>query len=246
MVDSLPVRPRTLVLLLALPLFLMACGGGGDETETPDGWEHAGTRWWLAGADTSNAFRNLDDLQAMGVLPDVVYASNRDIASQQTIRRDQLEAAVKRSLVRLYRNQPEIVDSVFSQAAVPILEQIDLQGSPEELVERAKARAYQAIRKHFREPLPALELGEDVPVPYPDSLRDRGVAGAVRMQVRVDEEGQPVAIELVEGVHPVLNAIAVRATTFMRWQPAYLLQRNTWQAIPSWSRFTIRFSAPPA
>lgn len=227
---------------------LLVLGGckedGSSPGQVPQGWEHAPGRWWISGTDTAAAFRPLDDLESMGVSSPMVYAASDEMVRQTALQRDQLIEAVKRSIVRLYRNEPEIVDSIFLQVAMPILDEVDLQGDPDEIVERNKVRAYQAIRRHFREPAPVLSLGEDIEVPYPDSLRENGTVGAVKMQVRVDEEGRPVAIKLVQGVHPVLNHIAMRATTEMRWQPSYLLQSNEWKAIPSWSRFNIHFRAP--
>jgi hypothetical protein len=180
----------------------------------------------------------------MGIESHLVYASNARIAQQTSLQRDQLVDAVKRSLIRLYRNEPAIVDSLFSRHVTPLLADVSLAGDPDELVERNKKRAYDAIRRHFREPVPVLRLGEDIAVPYPDSLRKRGVAGAVRMQVFVNESGEPQAVELIDGVHPLLARIAMRATTEMRWQPAYLLRKKDWQAIPSWSRFTVHFASP--
>ncbi len=180
----------------------------------------------------------------MGVSTGMLYASSREMAAQRSLQRDQLVDAVKRSLVRLYRNEPEVVDSLFERHVVPQLAGASLQGDPEDIVERNKKKAYDALRKHFREPVPRLRLGEDIQVIYPDSLRRSGVSGVVRMQVRVNEAGEPLAIELLESVHPVLDQIAMSATTRMRWQPAYVLVRNDWKALPSWSRFNIHFSAP--
>ncbi len=226
-------------------LALVGCNRGPDPaTQLPDGWNQSGNRWWLEGADTTAAFRSLDDLHAMGVQSDVVYASTRELAAQPSLQRDQLVEAVRRTLVRLYRNEPEIVDSLFERVAAPLLADVPLQGDPDELVERNKKRAYDAVRRHFREPAPRMRLGEDVEVVYPDSLRKRDVGGAVRMQVRVNDAGEPIAIQLLQGVHPTLDRIAMNATSRMRWEPAYLLRKNEWQKIPSWARFNIHFGVP--
>ena len=233
------------MVAIVLSGVLVSCSNQDVEIGgVPAGWDHAPGRWWQSGVDTSLAFRPLDSLDDMGVSGQFVYASSAQIARQSSLQRDQLTAAVKQSLIRLYRNEPEVVDSLFGVAVAPLLQNATLQGDPSEIVERNKKKGYQAIRRHFREPAPVLELGEDIPVPFPDSLRDRGVSGAVRMQVRVDSGGEPEAIMLIDGVHPTLNEIAMRATTQMRWSPAYLLQKNQWLAVPSWARFTIHFATP--
>ena len=241
-VSSCTAARRAAVLVLAIGF--VGCGGEAEQLgQVPEGWERDAGKWWMAGTDTATAFRAMGDLQEMGVASDMVYASNAELARQSSLQRNQLTEAVKRALVRLYRNEPQVVDSLFDQVVTPLLDKATLQGDPDEIVEAYKKRAYQALRRHFREPSPRLQLGTDIAVPYPDSLRRKGVTGAVRMQVRLDREGNPVAVELIEGLHPVLNDIALRATTEMRWQPAYLLRRNDWEAIPSWARFNIHFAS---
>ncbi|HEX7069622.1 MAG TPA: energy transducer TonB [Rhodothermales bacterium] len=245
MTPSFRSRVFPVSITVALAISLVGCGGASEPLgELPPGWEEEPGRWWVAGVDTANAFRPLDDLDAMGIESHLIYASNARLAQQKSLQRDQLIDAVKRSLVRLYRNEPAVVDSIFNTHVTPLLSEASLTGNPEELVERNKKKAYDTIRRHFREPVPLLQLGKDIQVPYPDSLRKRGVAGAIRMQVMVNESGEPQAIELIESVHPLLERIAMRATTEMRWQPAYLLRKQEWKAIPSWSRFTVRFASP--
>ena len=233
------------LLLFALLLLLVGCRReSADLSGPPEGWEHEDGRWWMAGVDTSEAFRDLETLAEMGVTSDAVFASTRALAQDRSLQQGQLTQAVRQSLIRLYRNAPEVVDSLYQEKVVPSLEDADLQKDPDELVETRKKRAYTLLRRHFREPVPALELGEDVPVVYPDSLRRQGIGGPVKMQVRLNAEGEPVAIELLDGSHPVLNELAVRTTTQMRWQPAYVLRKGEWVPQPSWARYTIRYAVP--
>src|SRR5690606_1100562 len=121
------LHPSATVRCLLVPLALLAvvvsgCKGGDDSAlELPEGWEQSSNRWWLSGADTTGAFRSLEDLHAMGVSTGMLYASSREMAAQRSLQRDQLVDAVKRSLVRLYRNEPEVVDSLFERYVVPQL-----------------------------------------------------------------------------------------------------------------------------
>ena len=109
------------------------------------------------------------------------------------------------------------------------------------LVSKYQRDGYRSLSRHFREPRQTVKVGDDIPVVYPDSLRKAGIAGAVEMQLYLDTEGAPQAIWTMENVHPVLDAIAMQATTQARWQPAYLLKGGKSDPIPSWVRFRIRF-----
>lgn len=155
-----------------------------------------------------------------------------------------LVQAVRRSLTPLFRVQPEIVDSLFNRHIAPELAQASISGDLEAEVDRLRQESYRALQRYFREPRPITRLGEDVPIVYPDSLIEKGVAGAVEMQVYLDAEGQPQAIMLLESVHPVLDRLAMQATAQMRWQPAYVRRGDEWVAVPSWVRFNIRYRIP--
>ena len=207
------------------------------ETGPPEGWEAADGRWWRTGLDTTGVFRDLETLRAMDVSEVIFLATPRRLSAQ-----DQFVRRVRHSLIRLYRNQPEVVDSLFERIVLPKRPRVSASGAMEEQVERAKRMSYKYLRKHFEEPRVALRLGVDVPVPYPDSLRTRQIGGAVQLQVYLDAEGAPVAIKLLDPGHPVLDAIALRATTEMRWRPAYLISKGRWRGIPAWARFTVRFT----
>ena len=242
----MPFQPRCAVgsLLVVIVLTMLGCGGADlPLDELPTGWNRAGSRWWVEGADTSGAFRPLEDFSSMGLgTSGPVFASARGATTNQDMQREQVAQAVRRSLLPLYRNEPEIVDSLFQRHVVPELREASLDESPDALVERGKKRAYAILRRHFREPTPALRLGDDVPINYPDSLRNRSIGGAVRIQVRLNAAGEPVAMKLTDPVHPTLDLLSLHATTRMRWHPAYRLGRNDWRAVPSWARFAIHFT----
>lgn len=238
--------PKFLIVFVLMMFALLggACGEGQTPVGTlPNGWTGIGDKWWVDGADTSRAFRNLEDFESMGVAPQsAVYASRGAQGVGEGIR-EQVVHAVQRNLLPLYRNEPEIVDSLFDHIVDPELRTASLEDDPDEIIERNKKRAYAMMRRHFREPSPALRLGSDVPVQYPDSLRRKGIGGAVRIQVRLNASGEPIALELTDSIHPTLDHIAMDATTRMRWHPAYLLVRNDWHAVPAWARFAIHFTS---
>jgi hypothetical protein len=209
--------------------------------EPPEGWVGDGTRWWREGADTANVFRDLETLQSMAVVNP--YEESRIEATRAGIQRGvaeiQVREAVKRSLIRLYRNEPHVVDSLFERFVTPKIQNDMPSGDLGAYIEQYKREGYDLIRNHFREPL----VRQEATFPYPDSLRRRNLTGSVLAQVRLDESGEPVAVELIEGVHPALDFIAMRATTQMKWQPAYRRKPGRWQAIPSWAR--VSFSVSP-
>ena len=237
----MPVRR---FLFLSLFVWLLAAGCGTEEgapTDAPEGWQAAGSYWWKAGADTAQAFRNLASLEAMGASEGPVYASAGGQISD-----DQFVTGVKRSLLPLFRADPRRVDSLFEQHVRPKALNAERTGDARQDIEAFKSEAYGTLRRHFREPQTTLQLGEDIAVAYPDSLRREGVSGRVRMQVRISAEGEPQAIELLEGVHPTLDDIARRATTQMRWAPARVRSTSgqAWTDLPAWARFNINFRPP--
>ena len=231
-------------LLLTLVL-TSGCGEEAAQTEPPQGWTTAEGKWWRADFDTAGAFPDMASMESLGKAGEMVLAANAQEAQASGIAAQQLARGVKEGLLELYRNDPEVVDSLFEQYARPKFEGITIQNDRAAQVEELKRESYEAITRHFREPRTRLTLGEDVAVVYPDSLREEGVSGRVRMQVRLNEEGEPEAVELVERVHPTLDRIALSAATKMRWQPAYVLRGSDWEAIPSWARFNINFQTAP-
>ena len=238
-----------LLFLLSSLLILWTSGCGGKDvaqTEPPSGWETADGKWWQAELDTAGVFPDLETLESIGAEGEMTLAANAQIAQQSGVATQQLARSVKQSLIEIYRNDPEVVDSLFEQYVMPKLADVQVTGDRAALVEKHKREGYNLITKHFREPRTTLTLGPDgdIPVGYPDSLSAQGVSGTVRTQVRLNEKGEPQAIELIESVHPVLDAITLRATSEMRWQPAYVLKGNDWEAVPSWARFNISFQPP--
>ena len=209
----------------------------------PDGWEGDATMWWLAERDTTNFFRDLESLESMDVVgSEVVYVGQGAIGTDREVRA-QFKKAVKQSLIRMYRNEPAIVDSLFETYLAPRVENVTFTSDPAGDVEKFKKDSYKFLRRHFREPLTLLKLGTDVPVMYPDSLRTMEVTGEVKLQVYLNAEGEPLSVELLDGVHPTLDQSAMDATTRMRWMPAYVEDDGEWRAIPSWARFRIKFSS---
>ncbi len=239
-------KSRTRLLALALAstvLTFVACRPEVQApTGPPEGWVMDGDRWWRSGADTSGAFRDLETLQSMKVKgAELTYSASLALARDRRTATRQLSRAVKVSLLPVIRNEPGVVDSLFERHVVPRIEEADFNRSPDQLVEKYKKEGYRILARHFREPRATKSLGTDVPIAYPDSLREAGVTGRVKMQVRVDTAGAPVAIELLQSLHPVLDTIAMRAVTEARWQPAYLLRVGKSDPIPSWVRLDLNF-----
>lgn len=236
-------RVLNLTLLSAFFIVLLA-GCAQQETFTygpPTGWVHDDTKWWIEGQDTTGLFRDLETLEAMEVTGATdVYISNTALTGGRNARKE-FAKAVKRSLIRMYRNEPAVVDSLFEQFLAPQIEDVQFTNDPAKDIETFKKKSYRLLQRHFREPRTRLELGKDVLVVYPDSIREQGVAGSVRLQVYLDNEGNPKAVELIESVHPVLDQLALVATTEMRWLPAYVEKKRDWHPIPSWTRFLITF-----
>ena len=237
---------RCLVLCSTLVLVTLFAGCLQEdviETGPPEEWQAEDTRWWRAGFDTTGVFRDLETLAAMGVTgSEATYVASPTMARQRSNQRQMVERAVKQQLIRLYRNQPEVVDSLVERHVVPMLDEVDLDANLQTEVERLKRKSYQFLhRNYFQAPQQELQVGRDINVPYPDDLRERQVAGAVQLQVYVSEEGEPLAIELIESVDPDLDGIAMRTMTKMRWRPAYLMGRSNWDTIPAWTRVKIRF-----
>jgi hypothetical protein len=225
---------------------IVGCGGGSNPAEPPDGWETTDTRWWKEGVDTSEVFPNLDSLNTMGVTDRTVQLQGGDVS------REQFNAAIKQSLVRLYRNHPMIVDSLFEEYAAPQLEDVDLGGDiigengklRDKILNKNQKVAYEAITEYFREP----QRQKSPNIPWPDSLRSEAYTGIVELQVHLAVEGEgdnatarPDAILIRSGTNPTLDKIAAKATTSATWQPAYLLEDGNWTPVDSWVRFNIPF-----
>lgn len=207
----------------------------------PGRWQMTQTRWWSESVDTSQAFRRLSSVRAMGVVEE--SSSRRSL--QEGIP-SLFRNAVKQELVALYRNNPEVVDSLFQEHVRPVLEAANLSISNAEELERTlikyKNESYRAISQHFMEPQ---RRAQELDIYYPDSLRHRETSGEVLMQLFLNSEGAPQSIELLRGIHPVLNAIAMRVTASTRWSPACIMQGRKRRPISSWVRFGFTFRPPP-
>lgn len=232
---------QKLFIVALAAAYLVGCQSAPSPTEEPKGWETAEDRWWQAEVDTAQAFRALETFQAMGIpFEEVTFASNEPLSQQPIRMKRRLINEVKKELLPLYRHRPDVVDSLFQSHVEPLIRngQAPTQFTLKEQVKTKKDDAYRRLRRHFTEPRARLKLGEDVPVVYPDSLRRQGVSGTVRMQVYLNKKGEPLAIKMLEPVHPVLDRIARRAATQMRWHPAYLNE----EPVRSWVRYAIRFA----
>lgn len=229
----MPRRPLSWIPFLLLLAAAAGCRSETPALEPPDGWVEEGPRRWVAGADTASLFRPLETFEAMGV----ARAGEASGSSAAAVLADRLQ----QEFLPLYRNHPRVVDSIFSRFVIPKIEGALATADFAEAREKLKREGYRLITNNFEPPRTRLQIGKEVPVIYPDSLRRQGVAGTVRMQIALDAEGEPRAIELLERVHPVLDAIALDAATQMRWRPAYLMRNGSWRPIPSWTRFSLTF-----
>ena len=242
-------RFSVLSAFCATALLVLSCGGCRVEEniplDVPDGWESDGGRWWIAGEDTSAAFRDLETLSDMGIVDarvDETRLGSGDAIEEAA--RKQLATYVKESLIQLFRNHPEVVDSLFDRHVAPRMAGARIHGDVRPVVNEFKKEGYRTISRHFRQPFSITKLGVDVPLLFPDSLRTQEISGEVFLQIYISEDGKPLAIRRLRGVHPVLDRIAMRAMTEMRWQPAYVVQGLKSPAIRSWARYTVRFASP--
>lgn len=235
---------RRQLLVFLIPILLCGCiAERGLDLELPSGWvSNSQGRWWVSGVDTLEAFRDLETLQAMGIhMAEVIYDATRPLSEQYTVGEDRMIRYVKQSLLPLFRNQPEVVDSLFDSLVSPKIKKAGTSQDAAGDVARFKREGYRAIYRHFHEPRTVLKLGQDISVEIPDSLKMTAAGRAVSFQVYVSEEGTPLAIELLGGVQPTLDLIGLHTTMAMRWQPAYLLKGRKSIPIRAWVRFRIRF-----
>ncbi len=237
------------IATILVGVFLVAgCGGGSSPTAPPDDWETTDTRWWKSGVDTAQVFPDLDSLATMGVTDQKMSMMRGGEVTQE-----RFKLAIKQSLLKLYRNNPMIVDSLFEEHAAPKLENVDLGGDivgkkgqlNSKIRNKNQKKAYKAISEYFREP--QREKSPD-DIIWPDSLRSEEYAGIVKLQVHLTVEGEgdnavsrADAVELLSGTHPTLNKIAMKAATNATWEPAYLLEDNSWAPVESWVRFSVPF-----
>ena len=230
--------------LTGLFLILAGCGGGGgDPAAPPSGWNATETRMWAPDVDTSEVFRNMSSLEAMGIIgEDVAFGSG-------SVSQEQFQNAVKRSLLELYRSNPAVVDSLFEEHAVPVLQDADLGSDiveedkiKQKILDKFGQKALKAVDEHYEQPI----IQEGITgLPYPDSLRTEENSGRVEVQVHVTADGTVDAVEVVEGTHPTLNAIIMRAAaTETTWNPAYVTEDGEQTSYSGWGRLSTNFPAP--
>jgi hypothetical protein len=215
-------------LLIVIGALVAACEVG-QPTEPPAGWERDGAdRWWRSDAETSGAFRDLSDFAAMG------------LSDREDGMRPESPAVrnVQRRFLAMYRHHPEIVDSLFAAVAVPLIQREATTGDQTEARDALNRLVSQRMRRHFTEPRPRTGRYESPAVP--DSLRLAGVSGTITLQIRIDEEGRPLAIERVEGIHPIMDAIVMRNYAERSWLPAYLGR----EPVASWVHARIVVAGP--
>ncbi|MFO8233195.1 MAG: TonB family protein [Longimonas sp.] len=221
--------------LLAVLVLAVGCGES-DPTAPPDGWETDGDRWWHSDTDTADVFPDQGDMQAMGILDeeDEELAIEGDEVSGEVFLK-----GVKRGLDDFYKSNPAIIDSLFDEYAAPELGTDSRSGEVEEQVQEAVQEARNLLDDYYRRP----EVQEQEDISYPRDLYEEGIEGNVELQVRVNSSGDPVAIRVVESVHPELDAIAMRSAALMRASPARVRysEDEEWEDIEGWIHFDVPF-----
>jgi len=232
------------MLLGLLLTAALGCSGDSDPTAPPSGWEATDTRMWRSGVDTAKVFRNMASLSDMGI-------TEKLSLTQGGLSQEQFTNAVKRSLIKLYRSNPSVVDSLFDEHAAPDLQNVELGSDAVQeggklnpkLLQPNKKKSYQAITDYYKQP--KLQKGIEN-IAYPESLRTQEASGQVQLQVYADTSGAVQAVEVVDGTHPTLNRIAMAAATRTTWEPGYTRQGpgEEWQPVPGWGRVPVNFPAP--
>lgn len=197
---------------------------------------------WKEGVDTSTVFQDMESLSEMGLIEEGFALSPGGI------NQDQFKKAIKQSLENLYRTNPTLVDTLFERHATPKLADADLSGSvvkggqlDPKLLNEYKNKAFKALENFYKQP--RLKQGVEN-ITYPDSLRQAGIGGTVRLQMHVDTSGSVDAIKVVESAHPTLDAIAMKAATQTKWEPGYEKVDREWKARSGWGRSPVPFRAP--
>ena len=72
---------------------------------------------------------------------------------------------------------------------------------------------------------------------YPDAMKQQGIEGRVLLLVTVLPNGRAGRVELLQGVHPDLDRVAMAAMRRFRWRPA----RRRGAKVESQVRLAIRF-----
>ncbi|MEM6784878.1 MAG: TonB family protein [Bacteroidota bacterium] len=226
----------SLVLAAAL-VVLAACGGtGSDPLTPPEGWTSNGadatlTAWWHADVDTAVAFRDLSTLGTMGI------AEGEGLVAQ--VKRGRLDGAEEADpdggLIGLFRNNPEVMDSVFNAVGVPLIRQAGDGGD----VRSLRTDVYRRVAQDYRKSGPLGQIDPSLVI-YPDSLRQNRVEGSVTMQVHVNRQGEAVAAKVLESAHPTLDRLALNVAANRRYKGATVGQ----DSVASWLRISIPYYVP--
>jgi hypothetical protein len=231
-------------LLIATVTLIQACSIESTiPLDRPDGWmtDERGA-WWLPDVDTSLAFRNLETLETMGLhRQSPVYSADRPEESQMAVGRHRVIEQIRNELLPLYRNHPEAVDSVFWRFVADDILPAPREGDVSELIAQYRRTAYRTLTRHFHAPGALNAIGRDIPFQIPDSLRDAAAGRAVTFQIFVGADSLARGIRHLEGIHPVLDRIALRGVVQLEWQPAYLLRGGRVRPVDAWVRFGVRF-----
>ena len=216
------MRPTVLLAVLALA----ACADPAPPSAPPEGWVEAGDdRWFVPGADTTTAFRDLTTIEAMGV------------------ERDESEFVrwVQERMTDIYRTNPEVVDSVFAaeflddvRAGVPA--DGDYGAGADALVNRIKRDIYQRYNSTRYAP-------PEEPLVIPAELQD--ATGRIAVQVYVDTDNQPVAIKLVEGTGTALDQMFMRRALSSTFTDAWVRPtagRSAGVKIMSWAHVSNTYA----
>ncbi len=217
---------RLAVLVLAAVATLAACSEpAGPPSTPPEGWTAEGDRWWVPGIDTSAAFRELATLDTMGV----VQADDPELIRW-----------FQERLTEFYRTNPEIVDSVFRAQFVPVIEE---QVPPGDDYATAAEGVLRQIKNDFYQRYNATRVQPPTdPLALPTDLQ--GTGGQVTVQVYVNPDKQPVAVELVEGTGTALDQIAMRRAIESTFTDAWVRPtagRSGGVNIPNWVWITSTF-----
>ena len=129
--------------LLLLMVFWVGCASEEIvETGPPEGWQAEDARWWRTGFDTTDIFRNLETLADMNVTgSEVTYVASPNIARRRASQMEWFERAVKQKLIQLYRNHPEVVDTLVERHIVPTLQEVDMDADLQDQVDDFKDKS---------------------------------------------------------------------------------------------------------
>ncbi len=215
---------RFAALVAVAAVALAACSESGPPATPPDGWVAEGDQWWVPGTDTSAAFRDLSTLEAM------------DVA------RDESEFVrwFQEQMTDLYRTNPEVVDSVFGAEFLPTIE----AGVPagDDYAAAADGMVNQVKNDFFQRYNAARYSPPAEPLAIPADLAD--ASGQVTVQVYVNPEKEPVAVELLEGTGTALDQIAMRRAIESTFTDAWVREtagRSAGTNIYNWVRISSSF-----